>query len=174
MTKMFDYLLLAMAVYVLYAGISGKGRLYAVENIKEGMEKAFKKTMRWVYIGLGASMVLNSATSLLINTLYTLSAEDGSYTAAVELGKWAFLTPELLRVLGYVFLGLTIAGVVLMIVVMRRFVDKEAQKKAQQQSAQVARQAGHILPVSAFEFDDEETSEPAAGEAAPPQEREDA
>ena len=35
---MFDWLLIAVSFYVLYSGIVGKGKLYSVENIKEGME----------------------------------------------------------------------------------------------------------------------------------------
>ena len=46
MSYMFDLLLLAMGAYVLFAGITGKGNLYATENIKKGMEEAFRKTMR--------------------------------------------------------------------------------------------------------------------------------
>ena len=35
---MFDWLLLAVSVYVLYSGIVGKGKLYSVENIKEDLQ----------------------------------------------------------------------------------------------------------------------------------------
>ena len=45
MNNMFDYILLAMGLYVLVSGIRGKGKLYAAENIKEGMEEQYHKTM---------------------------------------------------------------------------------------------------------------------------------
>ncbi len=34
MTNLFDIVMLAMGVYVLYAGITGKGKVYAMDNIK--------------------------------------------------------------------------------------------------------------------------------------------
>ena len=57
--SMFDWLLLAISVYVLYAGIVGKGRLYSVENIKEGKEEEFKKLSQKIYIFLGIAMIIN-------------------------------------------------------------------------------------------------------------------
>jgi hypothetical protein len=46
---MFDWLLLAVSFYVLYSGVVGKGKLYSVENIKEGMEEEFKALSRKIY-----------------------------------------------------------------------------------------------------------------------------
>lgn len=173
MTSLFDLLLLAMGAYVLIAGITGRGRLYAADNIKEGMEEKFRKTMRKVYLGLGIVMVLNGVVSLLMNLLYTTRVvqEATETTAAVteiipqfELGFWSFLTPGLLTALVYVCMGLIVALIVLMIVMLRKFTDRNAPRGA---SPQNDRQAGHILPVDAFEFDEpEETA--SAQEPAPP------
>jgi hypothetical protein len=158
MTNLFDIVMLAMGVYVLYAGITGKGKFYAMDNIKEGMEKKFKSTMRKCYTGLGIVMLLNSCVSFLQSYLYTV--KDGEVVAKQDLGSWAFLTPTLFNVLIYVFLGLTIVGIVLMAVLMRRFVDKEAEKRARTEpDPRAQRQAGHTLPVDAFDFDDEDEAE---------------
>ena len=47
-----------------------------------------------------------------------------------------------------------------MAVLMRRFVDKEAEKRARTESdPRAQRQAGHTLPVDAFDFDDEDEAE---------------
>ena len=128
------------------------------DNIKEGMEKKFKSTMRKCYTGLGIVMLLNSCVSFLQSYLYTV--KDGEVVAKQDLGSWAFLTPTLFNVLIYVFLGLTIVGIVLMAVLMRRFVDKEAEKRARTESdPRAQRQAGHTLPVDAFDFDDEDEAE---------------
>lgn len=78
---MFDWLL-AVSFYVLYAGIVGKGKLYSVENIKEGMEEEFKALSRKIYIFLGIAMVINSA-SLLRNTFYAYQ----EITPATETAK---------------------------------------------------------------------------------------
>ena len=47
-----------------------------------------------------------------------------------------------------------------MAVLMRRFVDKEAEKRARTEpDPRAQRQAGHTLPVDAFDFDDEDEAE---------------
>lgn len=160
MTSLFDMLLLAMGVYVLVAGITGKGKMYTADNIKKGMEEKFKKTLRILFLCLGIFMILNSVSSLLMGMLYTSQVvqEATETTAAVyevvpavELGGWSFLTPELLTTLMYVFMGVTIALVVALIFIIRKFVDKNAPRQRQGNDP---RQAGHVLPVDAFEFDD--------------------
>lgn len=167
--SMFDYILLAIGVYVLYSGISGKGRLYNVENLKEGMEKKFKSTMRKLYIGLGAVMSLNAGASLLKTGFYEMK----EITAATEtakatydwvlqegksLGAFSFLTPKALDIITYVLLGLSMALIVLMIIAIRKLTNKPAPgqgKSSAQGGARSSCQSGHILPTSAFDFDDE-------------------
>lgn len=169
MTSLFDLLLLAMGGYVLFAGITGKGKLYAADNVKEGMEEKFQKTMRTIYLCLGGAMMLNSVLSLLTSTLYTskviTEATDTAQAVyeivpAFELGFWSFLTPELLTILLYVCMAAIVALIVLMILKLRKFTDKTKRASA---PAQSSRQAGHVLPVDAFDFDEPEKS--AAAEA---------
>lgn len=166
MSYMFDLLLLAMGAYVLFAGITGKGRLYATENVKKGMEEAFRKTMRKIYLALGIVMVLNSVFSLLMTQLYTTQLTEATDTAAAtveyvpkvaDMGFWRFLTPTVLLTLTYVCMGLIVALIVLMVIKLRKFTDRTAPRSS---ATQQGRQAGHVLPVDAFEFDEPE--EPAS------------
>ena len=159
---MFDWLLLAVSVYVLYAGIVGKGKLYSVENIKEGMEEEFKALSRKIYIFLGIAMVINSAASLLRNTFYayqeitpaagTAKAVYG-WVAIKDLGAFSFLTAPVFDIISYVALALTLGLIVFLVVKMRKYVDKDAQAKSKQSAAP---RGGSSMPSSAFNFDDED------------------
>lgn len=165
--SLFDYLLLAMGVYVLVAGIRGKGRLYNVENIKEGMEEQFIQTMRKLYIALGVVMTFNGLISLVKYVFYSYQEvipATETMTAGYDwvplrdLGPFSFLTIPVINILTYVCTGLAIVGIVVMIIVTRKMTDKEAAARRAEQyknSADAAKQAGHILPVSAFDFEDE-------------------
>lgn len=160
---MFDWLLLAISVYVLYAGIVGKGRLYSVENIKEGQEEAFKALSRKIYIFLGIAMVINSGASLLRSTFYTyqeVTPATGTTSAVYDmvatrdLGAFSFLTPEVFNIISYVALALTMGLIVLLVVKMRKFVDKNAQAK--KSAAAGPAKSGSSMPSSAFNFDEDE------------------
>ena len=159
---MFDWLLLAVSFYVLYAGIVGKGKLYSVENIKEGMEEEFKALSRKIYIFLGIAMVINSAASLLRNTFYayqeitpateTAKAVYGWVTIK-ELGAFSFLTAPVFDIISYVALALTLGLIVFLVVKMRKYVDKTAQSKSSQASS---KHGSSSMPSSAFNFDEED------------------
>jgi len=159
---MFDWLLLAISVYVLYAGVVGKGRLYSVENIKEGKAEEFKALSRKIYIFLGIAMVINSASSILRNTFYayqeitpatdTASAAYG-WVAVKELGAFSFLTPTVFDVISYTALAVTLGLIVLLVVKMRKYVDKNAQAKRSQGTAA---RGGSSMPSSAFNFEDDD------------------
>ena len=176
--SLFDYILLAMGVYVLVAGIRGKGRLYNVENIKEGMEETYFKAMRKIYIGLGVVMTLNGVFSVLKYVFYsyeeiipateTMTA-GYDWVAKGDMGFWSFLTIPFLNVMTYVCMGISIAVIVLMIIITRKMTDKEAAAKraqAYKESAASSKQAGHILPVSAFDFEEEGEAQTTLPEAA--------
>ena len=158
---MFDWLLLAVSFYVLYAGIVGKGKLYSVENIKEGMEEEFKALSRKIYIFLGIAMVINSAASLLRNTFYayqeiTPATETAKavydWVSLKDIGAFSFLTPVVFDVISYVALAVTLGLIVLLVVKMRKYVDKNAQAKASQGAAKSA----SSMPSSAFNFDEDD------------------
>ena len=158
---MFDWLLLAVSVYVLYSGIVGKGKLYSVENIKEGKQEEFKALSRKIYIFLGIAMVINSAASLLRNTFYAyqeITPAAGTAKAVYgwvmikDLGAFSFLTAPVFDIISYVALAVTLGLIVLLVVKMRKYIDKEAQSKASQGAAKSA----SSMPSSAFNFDEED------------------
>ena len=161
---MFDWLLLAVSFYVLYSGIVGKGKLYSVENIKEGMEEEFKALSRKIYIFLGIAMVINSAASLLRNTFYAYQeitpateTEKAVYAWKLiegkSLGAFSFLSPLAFDIISYVALAVTLGLIVLLVVKMRKYIDKTAQAKAKQGPAA---RGGSSMPSSAFNFDEDD------------------
>ena len=163
---MFDWLLLAVSFYVLYAGIVGKGKLYSVENIKEGMEEEFKALSQKIYIFLGITMVINSAASLLRSSFYVYQevapateAAKAVYTWQLiegkSLGFFSFLTAPVIDIISYVALALTLGLIVLLVVKMRKYVDKNAQSKAKQSTSAAG---GSSMPSSAFNFDEDDKS----------------
>ncbi len=166
--SLFDLLLLAISVYVLYAGITGKGRLYNVENIKEGKEEEFKNYMRKLYIWLGIAMVINSGASLLKGTFYTyqetVAATDTTagvyeWVMTKELGAFSFMSAKVFDIISYTALIITIALIVFLVIKMRKYTDKakEAERRSGGSSgASCARNGGCVLPSSAFEFDDDD------------------
>ena len=71
---------------------------------------------------------------------------------------------QFLRVISIAFFALTIAALVVLIILMRKYTDPE--KAKQQGRAPVnERQKGHILPVDAVVFDEEEEVPADAAEA---------
>lgn len=162
---LFDWLLLAVSVYVLYAGIVGKGRLYSVENIKEGQEEAFKAFSRKIYIFLGITMVINSGSSLMRSSFYTYQEATPAtettkavyeWVSTKDLGVFSFLTPAVLDIVSYTALAITLALIVLLIVKMRKYIDKNAQAK---KSETAKPGTGSSMPSSAFNFDDDDKSD---------------
>ena len=194
--SLFDLIMLAMGVYVLYSAVTGKGRLYAAENIRKEKKDDFLKTMRKLYAVLGVMMVLNAACSMVKNRLYELKeVVAATETAAaqyewtlidgVNLGQFAFVTPTLLDVLTYVFLGLSLAVIIVMIVYLRKVSYKRGEAPQDEQNGeggQQQQQRGSFfggqqprpaMPSSAFHYtppeapaaDGETAAAPLDGEA---------
>ena len=250
MTYLFPILLAVMGIYVLYGAIVGKGRLFAMDNIKEEAKEKVHKTLRLLYFALAAVMLLmalsNFGQTVLYSqqvtyyevtpaysadfadiitdgtveyegTKYTVDGQhdvseinailmaanaahpdkftdESSYSMLSCMGSgssskvanyynmievtdangnkiyestigsvrsdandgsfisklYGAISPTLLRVLSYVFMGLAIVGVVSLFVIIRKNTDKEKEAKNRAQSS------GQAMPSSAFNFDDEE------------------
>lgn len=71
MSFLFTLILLAIAGYVLYCAVSGKGRLYSVDNIKEEKIPLFLKILKPLYLALGIILFLMAATSAFQNVVYS-------------------------------------------------------------------------------------------------------
>ena len=159
MTLLFDFVLMAMAVYILIGAISGKGKLFKADNIKEGKEEEFKKYSRIIYIALGCSMFLHSLVTTVQNLIYVYDSDAQDFVPASSSGLANVFSYQFLRVISIAFFVLTIAALVVLIILMRKYTDPE---KAKQQGGAAVneRQKGHILPVDAFDFEEEEESVP--------------
>lgn len=166
-----DYIMLAMGVYVLVAGIRGKGRLYSVENIKKDLREKFMSVMRKFYIALGVIMTINGLLSVLRYTFYTVAEITPAtetakavydWVPARDLGAFSFLTIPVINVLTYVCIGLAVGLLVWMSIIIRKMTDRNAAAGSSGQSgdgASADKQAGHTLPVSAFDFEDEQSKD---------------
>ena len=71
MTYLFPILLLAMSIYVFYSAITGKGRLFSMENIKEDAKEKVHKLLRTLYFVLGAIMLLMALSNFGQSVLYS-------------------------------------------------------------------------------------------------------
>lgn len=158
---LFDWLLLAISVYVLYSGIVGKGRLYSVENIKEDKQEEFKAFSRKIYIFLGITMIINSGASLFRSSFYTYqeltpatetAKATGEWVASADLGAFSFLSAKVLDIISYTALALTLGLIVFLIVKMRKYIDKNAQAKR----SGTTKSSGSSMPDSAFNFDEDD------------------
>ena len=73
MTYLFPILLLAMSIYVLYGAITGKGKLFSMENIKEESKEKVHKLLRTIYFALAAVMLLMAIANFGQSVLYSNS-----------------------------------------------------------------------------------------------------
>ena len=125
--SLFDIVMFVIGLYLLYSAISGRGRIFDAEFVKEGMEAKHKKAMR---ISCLAAAVIMIAAGVV-------SALDG-------FGK--------LQTVSMILFGLLCAVFVAAIIWTGKYVDKNAKREAQQQPGGGTLRA----PKAAFEFDDDE------------------
>lgn len=125
--SLFDIVMFVIGLYLLYSAISGRGRIFDAEFVKEGMEAKYKKAMR---ISCLAAAVIMIAAGVV-------SALDG-------FGK--------LQTVSMILFGLLCAVFVAAIIWTGKYVDKNAKREAQQQPGGGTLRA----PKAAFEFDDDE------------------
>ncbi len=120
--------MLGVGLYLLFCGITGKGRLYESDFIKEGKEEKHKLIVRLTCL---------IAAMLMIGT-GVLAALDG-------YGK--------LRWINYILFGAMIVVFVAALLLLRSCTDREAKRKAQASGT-----PGHApsSPNAAFIFDDDE------------------
>lgn len=70
MNFLLTVILLGIAIYVLYSAITGKGKLFVTENIKEEKIESFKKILKKLYLGMGIVMLIMALISGLQNLIY--------------------------------------------------------------------------------------------------------
>lgn len=126
--SVWDIIILGIGLYVLFLGITGKGKVYEAEFVKEGMELNYKRLIRICCIIISICMIASGI----------IAAADG-------YGKLK-LYKTIVFVIAVVFFiaGMIAAG---------NMTDKQARKEAEEK-----RMGGRDLkaPNAAFEFDDDE------------------
>ena len=155
--NLFDAIMGLIGVYVLIAGIVGKGRLFQ-HHAKKGMEAKLKKLLRICYIILGIFLMLNSGSALVKRYFYTVAETADGYSWVLKdgmnLGAFSFLTPKVLDIINYTTTFVNLGTIGVIVVMMRKWGASVAPVKSEDE-----RQKGHVLPVSAFEFDEEPAKE---------------
>lgn len=126
--SVWDIIMLGIGMYLLFAAITGKGRLYENEFVKEGQEKKHKLIVR--------------ITCLVVALLMIAT---GVVAALDAYGKYKFISFILLAVMLVVFITA--------LLLLRSCTDQKAKKEAQEKRA-----GGHDLhaPSAAFDFDEDE------------------
>lgn len=123
-----DIIILGIGLYVLFLGITGKGKVYEQEFVKEGMEEVHKRLIRICCLLISVCMISSGI----------IAAVDG-------YGKLAIYQ----TIIFIVAIVLFIAGMI----ASGNMIDKKARKEAEEK-----RIGGRDLkaPNSAFVFDDDE------------------
>ncbi|MDL2234975.1 hypothetical protein LJC07_02335 [Christensenellaceae bacterium OttesenSCG-928-L17] len=117
-----------IGAYLLYCAITGKGKLYENDNVKEGMEQTYKKRMRQFAWALGPLMIAQCVLDWQGGV-----QENAAMTTA-----------------GHVVFGLVIVGVVAMLVISARMTDRTKAKTAATGTAEAGKKH------AAFDFDNDE------------------
>ena len=127
--SLFDVIIGAMGLYLLYSAIVGKGKLFQNDFIKEGMEDKHKTIVRITSLVIGILMIATVAIALLD-----------------KYGKYRVAT---LVIFGLVFIAFIISTILL-----RRCTDQEAKRKAM--TDRYAGGGARKTPAAAFIFDGNE------------------
>lgn len=116
---------LALGAYIFYCAVTGKGQLYTNENIKKGLERQYKQSMRNISWALGPVMLATGAIDML-------NAER--QIPALSIAFW-------------VLFFLSFLLIAAMFTVSFRMTDREKAAQSKQKGQQP-------LPHSAFDFDE--------------------
>ncbi len=84
MTYLFPILLFAMCIYVFYGAITGKGKLYSLENIKEESKEKVHKLLRTIYFAIGAILLLMAVFNFGQTVLYSNAIIEYEVTDAYK------------------------------------------------------------------------------------------
>lgn len=123
-----DIILLGIGLYALYMGITGRGKIYETEFLKEGCESRYKATTRIACLVVSVCMV-----------------GSGVVAAIDAYGAYSLIKTILFAV--------GIAVLIASIILTNSMIDKAARKEAQ-----IKQSSGRDLkaPAAAFDFDDQE------------------
>lgn len=154
--SIFDLFLAGIGLYAVICGILGRGKLLQVDNVKEGCEEKLMRGQRIMYAVVGTFMFLNAVMSVLLSVLYERVAVENIYEfqPKFDLGAWSFLTPKFLTTMTFVFMFISLAVIVALIVFLKKMTNKPEKQKKGEKGAKPAQQSA--FPDAAFDFGDEE------------------
>lgn len=127
--SLFDIIIAAIGLYLIYSAIVGKGKLFQNDFIKEGMEEKNKRIVRITSLIIGIMMLATAAIALFD-----------------RYGKY--------RIVSLCLFALVIIVFIISSILVRRCTDQEAKRKAM--NDRYAGSGPRKTPVSAFVFDENE------------------
>ncbi|GEM_PF-273738 len=125
--SIWDIIMFGTGLYLLFAALTGKGRLYESQFVKEGMENKHRTIIR----------VTCLVVSMLMIATGIVSALDG-------YGK--------LKIINFILFGVMLVVFVIALILLRKCTDIEAKRKAQATGTVGPKKS----PSSAFVFDEDE------------------
>ena len=174
----FNIIIAAGAAYLIISGIRGKGKLFEIQNAKEGCREKLVKWLRILYIIVGIAMLFNTLGSIVSTYAYeyveTQAATETTQAVyelqqKADLGSFSFLTYNVLRIVSLTAFGISIAALVAVFILFNKMTDRNAPKKAANQGGKEQAQGyqtktGEFMPASAFDFDEPKSNGQAQGE----------
>lgn len=137
--ELFSLFQVLIGAYLLYCGVTGKGKIYENTSIKEGMEARYKKHMRIMSLILAPLMLAQAALDYFV-----LAKEE-----VIEGAEQALSAA---RIGGWVLWGLTLVALVFLFIFSIKMTDRT--KPAATGKNGAAPKSG--APRAAFFFDDED------------------
>lgn len=154
LTVILDVIIAALGVYLLVSGIRGKGKFYQVQQVKEENRAEYVKAAKKNFIIIGVALIVDGVMSALKEVLYESSA-DGME----QVAKTSIQIP-------YTVFEITVLAVLAVLIITVIRMNKLTKKyvvpnmgNGEGQTGSGKPQTNHVLPVSAFEFDEEKEEE---------------
>ncbi|OQB21062.1 MAG: hypothetical protein BWY11_02210 [Firmicutes bacterium ADurb.Bin182] len=145
MADIYAVILVIAGICFLYAGISGKGRFYENDRIKEGMKEKFQKRLRIAFLTMSPVMTALGITGVIV----TAGNGGGGYAAG-----------ETLRTVQGILLAAGLAGVAIHVFLITRCLHKKKsydERRSEQERERMNSELRSPRVRAAFEFDDETT-----------------
>lgn len=155
--SIFDIFMAVIAAYVLISAIIGSGRIFIVQNVKEGREEIVQKGQRWFYLVIGLVMLINAICSMLMSYFYEVQVIDNAYfyVPKHDMGSFSYLTSAFLSTTTFVCMGIALLTILGLVIFIRKNTDRTKRGENVYQKAKKKKNAEPPMPSGAFDFDDE-------------------
>ena len=120
--SLLDSFQLIVGLYLLYVAIKGNGQMYRFENVPQDRQPAVRRKLRIFYAAAAAVSLADFGVSYLMNTMFTVSAEDSErvITQNYTIKQFPFLTYDLLFTVSNVLSILLIAMLIFALIRLSR------------------------------------------------------